>query len=164
MRVGTWVNFFSEARGDGGVGVFLESTTSFRAAGDGDAGRVVTVTEVVRGDAPTEARAEGDAGRGVNFTEDDVRRAVRGVGFTEGEVGQGVSLTEVIEGLGKDFTEVSGNGTTTPDNLGFSTLGTPRGEEEGDGRGDIFNEVRAGLTEDRAEVGGNGTTTLDDFR
>lgn len=68
-----------------------------------------------------------------------------------------------MEGLGKDFTVVRGNGTMTPDALGFSKLGAARGEEEGDGRGDTFKEVRAGLTEDFTDVGGNGTMTLEDL-
>lgn len=64
--------------------------------------------------------------------------------------------------MGIDFTAVRGNGTMTPDALGLSKFGGARGEDEGEGRGDIFKEVRAGFT-DFIEVGGKGTITLDDL-
>lgn len=164
-------DLFSEARGDGDGSRFPEDATPFRAAGDGDAGRLVTLPVVVRGEAPAVTRDEGDAARGADFTEGDAGRAddfaagdaERGADFIEGDGGRGDTLTEVAEGLGKDFTTVSGNGTITPEDLGFSTFGTARGEEEGDGRGDTFSDVRAGLAEVLVDVEEDETATVDDL-
>lgn len=138
-------------------------------AGDEDAGRLATFTEAVRGELPI--AAEGDAARGADFTEGDAGLAEdfiegdadRGAAFIEGDATRGDNFTEVTEGLGKPFTVASGNGTITPDALGFSKLGAARGEEEGDGRGDTIKDVRAGLAKDFTEAGGNGTITLDNL-
>jgi len=61
LRVETCVDLLSEARGEGEGGRLGEAATDFRAAGDGDAGRLATFTGSVRGDVPIVARAEGDA-------------------------------------------------------------------------------------------------------
>jgi hypothetical protein len=173
LKVGFCVDLFSEARGegDGDGSWFGDAAKDFRAAGDGTAGQLAPFTAAVRGKLPIVARAEGDAARGADFTDGDAGLADDftegdadpGATFTEGDAGRGDNFTGVTEGLGKDLTVVRGNGTMTPDALGFSKLGAARGEEEGDGRGDTFKEVRAGLTEDFTDVGGNGTMTLEDL-